>query len=910
MTESRSRDLNDFAIGAIVFERFRILEPIASGAKGRVYRAVDTILDTEVALKVMLSDARNERDLVRFQSEAKLASKMNHQNIAKINDFGLYNDIPFLSMEFVAGESLDQLLKRKKTLTIPEFLEVFFQVCDALIHAHKQSIVHRDIKPGNIAISERPNGSWKVKVLDFGIAKLLDERPDEAGKLTPTGNLVGSPFYMSPEQGQGLEVTTRSDNYALGCVMWHCLTGEPPFQSETVLETITQHIQSPPPKLNVDSDHPITENFAAVLEGLLSKGPHQRPDIETTVVPALVELQDSLDREIEKSSQTDAEKSIEEKSLKSKKSRFDLKLVILMSAILLTAAGFGIATVVNHTSSQEKLPPVSAPVPDRWFIETVDNFAQSHTDDQLADAERTTLHLSGNCTDEHLRQLANNQFLKKLELIETDFDDRVFPLLAKIPNLEAVDLSATQVSKLTNVGSCKKLIILDLKATQISDSSLEQLRPLTELRTLKLNDTKITDKGIARLVKILPKLSDLDLTRTPITSKASDSLAELPWRARMILNGTDIDLQAAKKILRGPRMFAADFKNCPKISSSDVEQLRVEFPSVGFGDTPSLETTFKQEIDKAQASGDIPLQMAKTKELLELMRKRFGEVDDERVSTLYASVASLYSQIREEENSLIYANKAIAIAKHMNNPVWLRDIYTLKATSLTRLKRYAETAEALEQAIKCEEIANGPETDWALSQTLSLGGALREAGQVERAITTFDKLASVYKRKRGLNSLEYSSTLLQLGNCYLRLKKFDLADQKFSFVASRIKADPQLWKEGVPNAQAVTTYNALCQLELIRGNTKQALQLSNIAMERMKNARLPLVDRIALTTQHGLLLDANGLTREAAEFKRKASVLIELRNKRSESKREKRQAVGSKIREGATQDAREDAPDE
>ncbi len=906
MTESRPRDLNDFAIGAIVFERFRILEPIASGAKGRVYRAVDTILDTEVALKVMLSDARNERDLVRFQSEAKLASKMNHQNIAKINDFGLYNDIPFLSMEFVEGESLEQLLKRKRTLTIPEFLEVFFQVCDALIHAHKQSIVHRDIKPGNIAISERPNGSWKVKVLDFGIAKLLDERPDEAGKLTPTGNLVGSPFYMSPEQGQGLEVTTRSDNYALGCVMWHCLTGEPPFQSETVLETITQHIQSPPPKLNVDSNHPITANFAAIMEGLLSKDPLQRPDIETTVVPALVELQDSLDRKVEETAQSDPAKTQDDEPKKSKSPRFDRRALIFSSVIILIFAGLAIAAAMHHISSQEQLAPVPGHLPDRWFIETVDDFALNHTDKQLADKERTTLHLSGNCTDEHLRQLANNQFLKKLELIETDFDDRVFPLLAKIPNLEAVDLSATEVSKLTDVGSCKKLTILDLKATQITDSSLEQLRPLTELRTLKLNDTKITDKGVARLVKIQPKLNDLDLTRTPITSKAADYLAELQWRGRMILNGTEIDLAAAKKILRGPLMFAAEFKNCPKISPSDVERLRVEFPSVGFGDTPSLETTFKQEIDKAQASGDIPLQMAKTKQLLELMRKRFGEVDDERVSTLYASVASLYSQIREEENALTYVNKAIAIAKHMNNPVWLRDVYSLKATSLARLKRYAESAQALEQAIKCEEIANGLETDWALSQTLSLGGALREAGQVERAITTFDKLASVYKRKKGLNSLEYSSTLLQVGDCYLRLKKFDLADKKFSFVASRIKADPQLWKDGVPNAQAVTTYNALCQLEVIRGNKKHALELSNLAMERMKTAKLPLLDRIALTTQHGILLEENGFVRESAEFKRKASVLIDLRNKRSESKREKRQAARSKIREGDNPDAREE----
>lgn len=910
MTESRPRDLNDFAIGAIVFERFRILEPIASGAKGRVYRAVDTILDTEVALKVMLSDARNERDLVRFQSEAKLASKMNHQNIAKINDFGLYNDIPFLSMEFVAGESLDQLLKRKKTLSIPEFLEVFFQVCDALIHAHKQSIVHRDIKPGNIAISERPNGSWKVKVLDFGIAKLLDERPDEAGKLTPTGNLVGSPFYMSPEQGQGLEVTTRSDNYALGCVMWHCLTGEPPFESETVLETITQHIQFPPPKLNVDSDHPITENFAAVLEGLLSKDPQQRPDIETTVVPALVELQDSLDREIEKSSQTDAEKSIEEKSLKSKKSRFDLKLVILMSAILLTAAGFGIATVVNHTSSQEKLPPVSAPVPDRWFIETVDNFAQSHTDDQLADAEKTTLHLSGNCTDEHLRKLANNQFLKKLELIETDFDDRVFSLLAKIPNLEEVDLSATEVSKLANIGLCKKLKAIDLKATRITDSSFEQLQPLAELRTLKLNDTKITDQGIARLVKIQPNLNDLDLTRTPITSKSADYLAELKGRGRTILNGTDINLQAAKKILRGPRMYAADFRNCPQISATDVEQLKVEFPSVGFGDNPSLESTLKAEIEKAQVSKDFPLQLAKTKQLLDLMRKRFGEIDDERVSSLYANVASLYSQNRDEENALSYTNKAIAIAKNMHNPVWLRDLYALKSTNLARLKHYAESAQTLEQCIKCEEIANGPDTDWALSQTMSLGACLREAGQLENAATTFDKLSSIYKRKKGPNSLEYSSALIQLGDCYLRLKKYQLADQKYSFVASKINAFPKLWQEGIPNAQAVTTYNGLCNLEVLRGNKKHALELSNIAIERMRTAKLPLVNRIALTTQHGILLEENGFPREAADFKRKASALIDLRNKRSQSKREKRQGVRSQIRDADNSDAREGAPDE
>ncbi|MBX9666955.1 MAG: serine/threonine protein kinase, partial [Candidatus Obscuribacterales bacterium] len=172
---AQAMDSAEFSVGSVVFEKFEILALISSGGKGRVYRARNLHLNLDVALKVLLTEAHSQVDVMRFQSEARLASKLNHPNIATIFDFGLFGGRPYLSMELVDGESLAKRLERVQRLRLDEFLTIFIQVVDALVFAHEQGVIHRDVTPANIVIAKGHDGELIAKVLDFGIAKKLDD---------------------------------------------------------------------------------------------------------------------------------------------------------------------------------------------------------------------------------------------------------------------------------------------------------------------------------------------------------------------------------------------------------------------------------------------------------------------------------------------------------------------------------------------------------------------------------------------------------------------------------------------------------------------------------------------------------------------------------------------------------------
>lgn len=297
-SEIDSVDLtSDFAVGAVVFEKFEILAFISSDGKRKLFKAKDLALNSIVALKVLITDSRSEKDLMRFQSEARIASKLNHPGIATIFDFGFFGSIPYLTMEFVDGESLQSIIKQKKTLPPGEFLELFLelfiQVSSALVHAHKNGVVHRDIKPENILVAQGIEGNLQTKVVDFGIAKVLYETGEDRGQQTThSTDVVGSPLYMSPEQTRGHQVTAQSDTYSLGCVMWESLIGNPPLQGETAMETILLHQNTVPKNLSDCVSNELPSELANMIANMLEKQPGKRPDLNDEVIPLLLSIQE------------------------------------------------------------------------------------------------------------------------------------------------------------------------------------------------------------------------------------------------------------------------------------------------------------------------------------------------------------------------------------------------------------------------------------------------------------------------------------------------------------------------------------------------------------------------------------------------------------------------------------------
>src|SRR6201988_61974 len=229
---------------------YEILDTIGAGGMGEVYRARDTRLGREVALKVLPETFVADRErLARFEREARLLASLNHQNIAQI--YGLEGQPPFIVMELVAGDTIADKLTGGRGLPLAEVLPLARQIIEALDAAHEKGIIHRDLKPANIKVT--PEGV--VKVLDFGLAKVADgERPASDLSHSPTitsdhtrhGVILGTAAYMSPEQARGKPVDKRSDIWAFGCVLFEMLTGRRAFPGETVSDTIGAILHSEP----------------------------------------------------------------------------------------------------------------------------------------------------------------------------------------------------------------------------------------------------------------------------------------------------------------------------------------------------------------------------------------------------------------------------------------------------------------------------------------------------------------------------------------------------------------------------------------------------------------------------------------------------------------------------------------
>lgn len=237
-------------LGEVFAGRFRIDAVLGVGGMGLVLAAHDVDINRDVAIKVLLPGKGAEaKYLQRFQQEALTVSKLNYPSIVKVFDFGLdaKTEYPYLVMQKVDGEPLSQILKRCHTISESEASKLVAMIAEALQHAHNNGVIHRDIKPSNILVKTASDGSISsLHIVDFGIARLR-EKEDGQLTLTKTGEIFGSPEYMSPEQSLGKAVNEATDIYSLGCVLYECLVGKSPYTRESAVETLIAHIQGAAP---------------------------------------------------------------------------------------------------------------------------------------------------------------------------------------------------------------------------------------------------------------------------------------------------------------------------------------------------------------------------------------------------------------------------------------------------------------------------------------------------------------------------------------------------------------------------------------------------------------------------------------------------------------------------------------
>jgi tRNA A-37 threonylcarbamoyl transferase component Bud32/tetratricopeptide (TPR) repeat protein len=259
----------DLAPGTIISDQYKVIGTIGGGAMGTVYKAQDIRLENFVAVKILRhSQVSRGNALTRFAREAKVLAALSHRNIVRILAIKLQDEQPYLVMEFIEGRSLAQLLQNKESLSAARATHIFLQMAKALAHAHSQGVIHRDVKPSNLILINEGAKEETVKLVDFGLAKLLDD-PQNA---TRSGSFVGTLSYVSPEQCSGGTVDARSDIYSFGCVLYEAITGDVPFDGDSPLAVVHKHINEPlPPIAKVEF-----KQLAQIIERATAKDPQKR----------------------------------------------------------------------------------------------------------------------------------------------------------------------------------------------------------------------------------------------------------------------------------------------------------------------------------------------------------------------------------------------------------------------------------------------------------------------------------------------------------------------------------------------------------------------------------------------------------------------------------------------------------
>jgi eukaryotic-like serine/threonine-protein kinase len=295
-------------VGRIVEGKYRLLRLLGEGGMGSVYEAEPIQGDSEtgavalerqasapephVALKLLQPDMihRGGASLARFHREARAVSAIDTEHIARMLDFGTDPELaaPYMVMELLDGEDLEQLLDRVGSLQPDTVLRIAAQVCLALEKAHGARVIHRDIKPANIFLARRAAGDVVVKVLDFGIAKIKRGPGERTSGLTPSGGLLGSPRYMSPEQAQGVRsIDFRTDLWSLGMVLYHALSGNPPHPEALSLGQLIFAICTSPPRLDPELAPGVPPEVISVVHGVLELDPGERFPSATAMLDAI-----------------------------------------------------------------------------------------------------------------------------------------------------------------------------------------------------------------------------------------------------------------------------------------------------------------------------------------------------------------------------------------------------------------------------------------------------------------------------------------------------------------------------------------------------------------------------------------------------------------------------------------------
>lgn len=603
-------------------QRYSTSKSIGAGGMGVVFVGHDSLLKREVAIK-RLKIAANERAWLRFQQEAMACAALHHPNIVSIFDFGADDEgVPYIVLDYLQGQTLAQKLALKGTLTFGEMFDFVLPTLDGLEHAHKNGIVHRDLKPANLFLQKIDRtGKTLVKIMDFGIAKVTSDR--ESGFETKTGEVVGSPFYISPEQLSGESIDGRADLYSLGCIIFEMLVGRPPFAGENVLATFMLHKSEAAPLLRTAlNGGPCSAEVEGIVAKLLEKEPAKRFQDSAELRQALLAAQQSWC--------ANPRNFLEEQEHRSKRGRSDDVTYLEQlrdtfhkpGSIFHSRALRGVGVAFAFTAivlgaafvlSEHRKSPSPAVQPERKSIYTGSTGLVTMTRTQVAECVEKRrkglfISLSKVANLNEVMSIVAQDFpdLNYLQIDSTPATPQAFERLLRMKHLakiELVDMTGLTPEIIDVIAHIKSVTIFDLKAADL---------PSDFFRGLKNSNIDDMFLGADLKEQHIKDIAQQKCLRTLNISTASVDLRYLPYLSGMpnlstlnmdglSLRGSDIAFMAKMKGLFAISMRSSllnagnlqeltpitgirklSLEHSREIADADLNELSRVFPNVDF----------------------------------------------------------------------------------------------------------------------------------------------------------------------------------------------------------------------------------------------------------------------------------------------------------------------------------------
>lgn len=543
----------DVVVPASLLSRFEVVGCLGTGGMGAVFRVVEKSTGEHFALKVMHQELMKDATASqRFTSEAKASLMISHQNVVAVREFGLSEEgrgSPFILMELIDGKNLDQILSKEKVLWVSRAIDIFMQIAEGLSFAHTKNITHRDIKPSNIIVYEDSTGAERVKIVDFGIAKFAGgDQPSQ--NLTQTGQVFGSPLYMSPEQCEGGTLDPRSDIYSFGCMLYECLTGRPPFCNTTAIKTIIDHLTEKVPPIRPQNLN-VSKSLESLVMRCLEKNREKRYQSMDQVLSDLLKIRQGAGLGAPRRAAADA------------------KLVALGAAALILTCAL-IVPVTNAWRSSIKVGSTEDAPAQTFAVAGAGKSGPGNSSSfaaQVVGTDKRLVVKKVDLTDEDMKEIAAIGYLSSLGFENNKLKDEQFKFLSnmKIESLalDAPTISGTGLNFLKNSGiratfllnakfspagfqalaQLPNLDYISIIGGTLSDSDMKYLSQIPYLTGISISDVPVTDACLADLSKV-KTLRRLSFANTRVRGKSIDQLPRITELTVEKGNLNDADLKS------------------------------------------------------------------------------------------------------------------------------------------------------------------------------------------------------------------------------------------------------------------------------------------------------------------------------------------------------------------------------